>query len=87
MDHYTRTGRPFPRNVYRVLERAEISPLTNRAVSNSLFMSRQMAGSYLSRCLMRGYLMRTRCGNIYMLTAAGRHRLNFLRQNDPENPA
>lgn len=67
-----------------MLERAKISPLTNRALSNSLSMSRQMAGSYLTRCLMRGYLRRN--GNIYTLKASGIHRLNFLRQNDPENP-
>jgi hypothetical protein len=85
MDHYTRTGRPFPRNVYRVLDLAEFGPLTNRVVSLRLMMSRQMAGSYLSRCLCRGYLLRS--GNIYQLSAAGRFRLNFLRHNDPDSPA
>ena len=84
MDHCTRTGRPFPRNVYRVLERAEISPVTNRAIANSLSMIRTTAGYYLVTCRRRGYLLKS--GNIYTLSAAGRHRLNFLRQNDPENP-
>ncbi len=84
LNHYVRTGRPFPRNVYRVLLRVEQSPVTNRALSHSLLMTRQMAGSYLSRCLMRGYLFRS--GNVYQLSAAGRHRVNWLRQNDPDAP-
>lgn len=85
MDHYTKTGRPFPRGIFRVLSVAAAGPVTNRAISNSLMMSRQEAGSYLSRCFRRGYM--TRSGNIYQLSAAGRFRLNFLRQNDPDSPA
>jgi len=84
MDHYTRTGRPFPRNVYRVLTVADAGPVTNRVISHALMMSRQMAGSYLSRCWRRGYL--DRFGNIYRLSYAGRQRLNFLRRNDPDSP-
>ena len=85
MDHYTRTGRPFPRGIYRVLCLAHLNQaLTNRVVSATLGMSRQMAGSYLSRCWRRGFLIRN--GNIYQLSAAGLFRLNFLRQNDPDSP-
>ena len=84
MDHYTRSGRPFPRNVYRVLCVAQTGPVTNRVIQHVLMMERRMAGSYLSRCLMRGYLMRS--GNIYQLTVAGRHRIEFLKHNDPEHP-
>jgi len=83
MDHYTLTGRPFPRNVYRVLRQLEVGPVTNRSLSNVLVMSRQMTGAYLSRCFRRGYALRN--GNIYTISAAGVKRLAFLKQNDPDN--